>query len=83
MYTQVGSFLPFAKTKAEREKTGDPRLSLEERYGTKDAFLQKVETAGQQLVKSRLLLPADVARVKARAATQWDFVMNKQNTSPF
>lgn len=28
-----GSFIPFAETKAEREAAGDPRLSLEERYG--------------------------------------------------
>ena len=25
--TQIGSFIPFARSKAEREKTGDPRLS--------------------------------------------------------
>ena len=76
MSTQVGSFIPFARTKAEREKSGDPRLSLEERYGTKDAFLQRVDQAAQPLVRNRLLLERDVPRVKARAATQWDSVMN-------
>lgn len=29
-----GGFIPFAKTKAERLASGDPRLSLEERYGS-------------------------------------------------
>ena len=76
MSTQVGSFIPFARTKAEREKSGDPRLSLEERYGTKEAFLQKVDQAAQSLVRDRLLLASDVARVTARASTQWDSVMN-------
>jgi hypothetical protein len=76
MSTQVGSFIPFARTKAEREKSGDPRLSLEERYGTKDAFLQKVDQAAQSLVRDRLLLASDVAKVTARASTQWDSVMN-------
>ena len=28
----IGGFIPFAKTKAERTASGDPRLSLEERY---------------------------------------------------
>ena len=76
MYTQVGSFIPFARTKAEREQAGDPRLSLEERYGTKEAFLEKVKQAAQPLVKSRLLLERDIPNVMARAAAQWDSVMN-------
>jgi hypothetical protein len=76
MYTQVGSFIPFARTKAEREKSGDPRLSLEERYGTKEAFLQKVEQAAQPLVRDRLLLASDVPKVTARASAQWDSLMN-------
>jgi hypothetical protein len=78
MYTQVGSFIPFARTKAEREKSGDPRLSLEERYGTKEAFLQKVDQAAQPLVRDRLLLAGDVAKVKARAAAQWDSLMTSK-----
>ena len=32
-----GSFIPFAKTKAERIASGDPRPSLEERYGSHGA----------------------------------------------
>jgi hypothetical protein len=76
MSTQVGSFIPFARTKAEREKTGDPRLSLEERYGTKEAFLAKVQEAAKPLVKQRLLLESDMAKVTARASAQWDAVVN-------
>ena len=33
-----GSFIPFARTKQERLDTGDPRLSMEERYPTKDSL---------------------------------------------
>jgi len=33
-----GSFIPFARTKQERLDTGDPRLSMEERYPTKDRY---------------------------------------------
>jgi hypothetical protein len=39
----MGSYIPFAKTKAERLKNGDPRLSLEERYGSFDAYLKQFE----------------------------------------
>lgn len=55
-----GAMIPFAATKAEREKSGDPRLSLEERYpkpGDREAAVQK---AAAQLVKDRLLLEEDV-----------------------
>ena len=56
-----GSFIPFARTKAEREAAGDPRLSLEERYGSREAYVAKVKTAVDALVAERLLLPADAA----------------------
>ena len=57
----MGSFIPFATTKAERLASGDPRLSLEERYGTHRRYVQAVETAAQQLVADRLLLPEDAS----------------------
>ena len=56
-----GSLIPFARTKGEREATGDPRPSLEERYGTRDAYVAKVEAAAAALVAERLLLPGDAA----------------------
>ena len=55
----TGSFLPFAKTKAERSATGDPRRSLEERYGSHDSFVKAVEAAAKELVRARFLLPED------------------------
>src|SRR5262249_18963365 len=53
-----GSAIFFARTKAEREASGDPRLSLEERYGSRDAYVAKVKAAADALVAERLLLPA-------------------------
>jgi hypothetical protein len=76
MYTQQGSFIPFARTRAEREKSGDPRPSIEERYGTKEAFLQKIQQAAKPLVRDRLLLERDIPLVTSRASAQWDTVMN-------
>ena len=65
--TAMGSFIPFAKTKAQRLAAGDPRLSLEERYVTHDRYVRAVEAAAERLVAERLLLPED-ARTYVEAA---------------
>jgi hypothetical protein len=54
-----GSFIPFATTKAERVAAGDPRLSIEERYPTKDVYLAAFKKAADDLVVQRFLLPDD------------------------
>ena len=57
-----GSYVPFAGTRAERLASGDPRRSLEERYGTHEGYLSAVETAASELVRARLLLREDADR---------------------
>jgi hypothetical protein len=66
-----GSYVPFARTKAEREAAGDPRLSIEERYRTRETYVAKVKAAADALVAERLLLPADAERY-VKAAQQSD-----------
>lgn len=63
-----GAFVPFAKTKAEREATGDPRLSLEERYKTHEGYVAVVKAATERLVRERFLLQEDADRLLAEAA---------------
>ncbi|HEY7188096.1 MAG TPA: alpha/beta hydrolase domain-containing protein [Vicinamibacterales bacterium] len=58
----TGSFIPFARTKAERLRANDPRQSLEERYPTDQAFVRAVETAARALVRDRFLLQEDAHR---------------------
>ncbi len=65
-----GMQLPFARTRAEREAVGDPRLSLEERYGTRKGYLDAVAAACEEMVAERLLLAEDVAGIMAQAAAQ-------------
>ena len=65
----AGQNIPFSKTKAERLATGDPRLSLEERYGTHDGYVQAVANAARQLMKQHLLLEEDVQRYIDEAAS--------------
>ena len=62
-----GSFIPFAANEAEREQSGDPRPSLEERYPTKEVYAAAVRKAADTLVAERMLLPEDAARLIAEA----------------
>jgi hypothetical protein len=62
-----GGYIPFAKTKAERMASGDPRLSLEERYGTHANYVAKVKAAAERLVEQRYLLKEDADRLVAEA----------------
>ncbi len=64
-----GAALPFAKTKAQREQTGDGRLSLEERYQGPADYAAKIHAAAMALQKDGLLLPEDVERITARASS--------------
>ena len=66
----LGSFIPFAKTKAARCKTGDPRLSLQERYKDQHDYVQRVSWAARSLVEERFLLPEDADRMIAEAKKQ-------------
>ena len=65
--TLQGAFLPFAATRDERLRTGDPRLSLEERWPTKAAYVEAVRRAADELVARRHLLADDARRLVAEA----------------
>lgn len=60
--------IPFARTKAERLLTGDPRLSLEERYGDHAGYVAAVKTAAATAVAQGFLLPADADTLIEQAA---------------
>jgi hypothetical protein len=72
-----GQYIPFAKTKAEREKTGDPRLSIEERYKDQADYVQQVSRAARVLVDERFLLPQDAERIIDEARKQLLFAERK------
>jgi hypothetical protein len=62
-----GSFVPFAKTRAEREANKDPRPSLEERYQDRAGYVARVREAATALQRDGYLLEPDAARIIARA----------------
>ncbi len=63
-----GGWIPFAKTLAERLAKGDPRLSLQERYGTHDNYVALVRAAAASIVAQGFLLQADADALVAAAA---------------
>ncbi len=65
--TNTGAYIPFAKTKAERLASGDPRPSLAERYGTHEKYVAQVRAAAERLVRGRFLLQDDADRLIAQA----------------
>jgi len=68
-----GSYVPLAKTSAERKRSTDPRASIEERYRDKDQYVSLVTKAAQDLVAQGYLLAEDVQPVVANAARHWDY----------
>jgi hypothetical protein len=67
-----GMFIPFAKTKAERQKTGDPRLSLEERYPTHADYFSRLTEAAKKLQAEGFLLVEDVERtIESCSEMKW------------
>jgi hypothetical protein len=65
-----GSQVPFPATRAERAATGDPRLSLEERYAGADDYARAIAEAARKLVQEGFLLEEDAERFAA-AARNW------------
>jgi hypothetical protein len=65
----VGGMVPFAKTKAQRLANGDPRLSLEERYGTHAGYVAAVTGAANSAFSQGYLLAADRDALIAQATT--------------
>jgi hypothetical protein len=55
----LGSYMPFTKTRAERDANGDSRLSIQERYSDNSDYQARLRKVAQQLVSERLMLPTD------------------------
>jgi hypothetical protein len=70
----AGGTLPFAKTRQARARSGDPRPSIEERYASREAYLERVRKAALELVAARYLLEEDVELSVTLAARTWDWL---------
>jgi hypothetical protein len=66
------SYLPFPKTAAERQRTGDPRKSVAERYANREDYLARYGRALDELVKQHWILEEDRAALLHRGEQEWD-----------
>jgi hypothetical protein len=76
LMSMMGSTLPFPLARAERERSGDPRASIAERYPSRTAYLERVREATQRLVAARHVLAEDVEAIVERAGRLWDLVQS-------
>ena len=76
-----GSYIPLARTGADRKRAGDPRQSIDERYHDKDQYLERVSRASKELVDQRFLLAEDVPVIVRNAARHWDYLASTPTTS--
>jgi hypothetical protein len=75
-----GAYIPFAVTRADREKTKDPRPSIEERYNGRADYLAKVTAVANRLAEERYVLSKDVPAMIEAAAKHWDWRMTDKQT---
>ena len=68
----LGSTMPFPATRAERQASGDPRPSIEERYPSKEDYLRRVQQAAEALVQQGYLLAEDLTTVAEQASQRYD-----------
>ena len=67
----------FARTQAEREASGDPRPSIQERYPSREAYLAAVRNQAELLAHDRYILTEDIDVVVSDAAERWDHLFSK------
>jgi hypothetical protein len=81
VFPLIGAYVPFAGTKAQREVTRDQRASIQERYQSREQYLQQVQDSAASLVKSGYLLAEDVPTIVKRSGEHWDLLMRSTTTS--
>ena len=74
-----GSTLPFARTKADRERSGDPRRSIAERYASRSAYLEHVRETTRAMIAERHVLGEDLEGIVERAGKRWDWIQGLSN----
>ena len=81
LFPLIGAYVPFAATKTEREQAGDSRLSIQQRYPSREQYLKLVEEAAAPLVKEGYLLADDVSKITKRAGDHWDLLTRRSTNA--
>jgi hypothetical protein len=74
----LGASIPFPVTAAVRAAAKDPRRSIEERYPTRDDYIDRVRAAADALVRKGYLLVDDIERIVQRSTDNWDNIVGSR-----
>jgi hypothetical protein len=72
--SEIGSYLPFPRTREDRERASDPRRSVEERYPSELAYVGAITDSALRLVQKRYLLVEDLPEIVSRARAHYHWV---------
>ena len=76
-YLLRGAWVPLSATKAQRQKGKDPRLSLEERYASKEDFMGQVKAAVEKLIEQGFLAESDLESQIKQSGERWDWIVQE------
>jgi alpha/beta hydrolase family protein len=76
---EIGSYIPFPRTKADRERTNDPRRSIEERYRNRDEYVGRFAAAALDLVARGYVLADDLADLLEHAGQHYEWAVGIKN----
>ena len=74
-----GSFVPFPLDAAERQRAGDPRRSILERYGDREHYLALVEQMARLLYADGYLREEDLPPIAAQAGERWRVLVEQRS----
>jgi hypothetical protein len=75
--SEIGSYLGLPKTRADARRTGDGRASIEERYASKQAYLDRISAVARELVEQRYVLPEDVPDIVKQAGEHYEWAARR------
>ena len=67
LFSMAGSWIPFSKA------------SIAKRYANEQDYLNRIDSAGRELVKSGFVLESDLPALRERAAKEWDYAVIDRN----
>jgi hypothetical protein len=74
LFSMKGSYLPFPRTKSEREQKKDPRPSIAERYSGQADYVSRIRASAQKLIQQGYLLERDLPAIVRLANDEWTYV---------
>ncbi|MCZ6693362.1 MAG: alpha/beta hydrolase domain-containing protein [Bacteroidetes bacterium] len=70
-----GTFIPFPKNEIQKQNFSDSRPAVNQLYGSKSEYLQKVKSATESLIQQGFVLERDRGYLQDKAIRYWDWVM--------